>query len=270
MILFPPSKLNLGLQIVAKRTDGYHNLQTVFYQFPLKDVLEIVHDPSLEVGVCQFKSSGLNIPEGENLCVKAYRLLHDDFKLPGISIHLHKVIPMGAGLGGGSSDAAYTLMMVNQIFDLKIPLHQLKDYALALGSDCPFFLEKEPQYAEGRGELLSPVDLNLKGKFLLIINPKIHVSTAAAFGKITPKPSVSCKWVVENEISAWKTDLLNDFELPVFDMYPELLEIKEKLYASGADYAAMSGSGSTMFGIFSKPTENTTWPSNYFVWQTVL
>jgi len=270
MILFPPAKLNLGLQIIAKRADGYHNLQTVFYQFSLKDVLEIIKDNSLESGTCVFKSTGLLIPDGENLCVKAYKLLHGVYSLPGLRIYLHKIIPLGAGLGGGSSDAVYVLKSLNSLFDLKISADKLKEYALILGSDCPLFVEEAPQYAEGRGELLSKVSMDLKGKHLLIVNPKIHISTVEAFSNISPKASNSCKRIVEKDIHRWKTDLVNDFEKSVFPNYPELADIKEKLYSLGADYASMSGSGSTMFGIFSNPISHNDWPAHYFVWQSVL
>ena len=270
MILFPPAKLNLGLQIIAKRSDGYHDLQTVFYQFPLKDVLEIIEDSSLVPGECVFKSTGLSIPDGENLCVKAYKLLHEVFTLPGVRIYLHKIIPMGAGLGGGSSDAAYTLKLLNTLFDLKMSVDELKTYALILGSDCPLFVEETPQYAEGRGELLSKINVELKGKHLLIVNPNIHISTADAFANISPKLSNSCKYIVDNDLKSWEADLVNDFEKFVIPNHPELADIKEKFYLMGADYAAMSGSGSTMFGIFSDPIPDADWPAHYFVWQSVL
>ena len=270
MILFPPSKLNIGLQITAKRSDGFHNLQTVFYPFPLKDVLEIIEDENQARGHCVFSSTGLAIPEGENLCVKAYKLLHQQFDLPAVRIYLHKIIPMGAGLGGGSSDAAYTLRLLNTLFGLGLSNDSLREFALQLGSDCPLFIEDGPQYAEGRGELLSSLDVNLKGKYLLVVNPKIHVSTAEAFANITPKLAASCKSWVEKDLSTWKGNVHNDFEVSVFPKHPQLNDCKEKLYAMGADYASMSGSGSTLFGIFSDSIPNTEWPSDYFVWQTVL
>lgn len=270
MILFPSSKLNIGLQITAKRPDGFHNLQTVFYPFPLNDVLEIIEDKNQKRGSCVFASTGLPIPGGENLCVKAYELLHQDHDLPAVRIYLHKVIPMGAGLGGGSSDAAFTLKLLNKLFDLGLSKESLKKKALALGSDCPFFIEDGPQYAEGRGELLSPVDVNFKGKYLLIVNPKIHIATAEAFSNVVPQEQISCKELVEKDLLTWKTNVVNDFERSVFPIHPELKSIKGKLYSIGADYAAMSGSGSTLFGIFSKPIPKTDWPLDYFVWQTQL
>ena len=167
MIEFPPAKINLGLQIIAKRTDGYHDLQTVFYQFPLNDVLEIIKDDSLEPGQCKMIVTGLPIPSGENLCEKAYKLLHEFYPMPGVRIYLHKIIPMGAGLGGGSSDAAYTLKLLNTMFDLKLSNDELKAFALILGSDCPLFIDNNPQYGEGRGEVLSPVNIDLTGKIFI-------------------------------------------------------------------------------------------------------
>ena len=270
MILFPTAKLNLGLQIIAKRTDGYHNLQTVFYQFPLKDVLEIVEDSTLDDGMCVFKSTGLPIPGGENLCVRAYKLLNAKRPLPGVRIYLHKIIPMGAGLGGGSSDAACTLRLLNTLFKLSLSLDALREFALQLGSDCPLFIESEVQYAEGRGEILSKINLNLKGMYLLVINPNVHISTAEAFANIKPIVAPSCKIILEQELRSWKLDLVNDFEASIFPAYPELKVIKDKLYSLGADYAAMSGSGSTLFGLFSNEIPITDWNEDYFVWQSCL
>ncbi len=270
MIEFPPAKLNLGLQIIAIRTDGYPDLQTVFYQFPLNDVLEIIKDDSLEFGQCSLISSGLPIPGGENLCEKAYKLLHEFHPIPGVRIYLHKIIPLGAGLGGGSSDAAYTLKLLNTMFDLKLSNEELKAFALVLGSDCPSFIDDKPQYGEGRGEVLSPANIDLSGKYLLLVHPGIHVSSKDAYSNIIPKVSRPCKHVVESEIKSWRSDLVNDFEAYVIPNYPELIHIKEKLYDMGADYAAMSGSGSSFFGIFSSPISHMDWPSHYFVWQSIL
>ena len=270
MIGFPPSKLNLGLQIIAKRTDGYHDLQTIFYQFPLYDILEIIIDESLEPGQCKLISSGLTILKGENLCEKAYKLLHKSHHLPGVKIFLHKIIPIGAGLGGGSSDAAYTLKLLNMMFNLKLSNDELKALALILGSDCPLFINHNPQYGEGRGEVLSHVDIDLSGKYLLLIHPGIHVSSKSAYLNVIPKVSRSCKLIVQGDIKSWRHDLVNDFEAYVIQNYPELADVKAKLYAMGADYAAMSGSGSSFFGIFSNPISHKDWPSNYFIWKTVL
>ena len=270
MILFPPSKLNLGLQITSKRSDGYHNLQTVFYQFPLKDVLEILKDDSLGHGTCQFSSTGLLIPTGQNLCEKAYFLVHKDFNLPGVKIFLHKIIPMGGGLGGGSSDAAYTLRLLNSLFDLKISSNKLMEYALELGSDCPLFIHHYPQYATSRGEVLENISVDLKGKYLLIINPNIHISTKEAFAEIQASQKEPCKHIVLKELSTWKGSLSNDFEDSVFPKYPALKEIKSKLYDLGAEYAAMSGSGSTLFGLFTEEPKLKSFPKDYFVWMNKL
>ena len=270
MIEFPPAKLNLGLQIIAKRIDGFHDLQTVFYQFPLYDVLEIIKDDSLELGKCSLISTGLPIPGGENLCEKAYKLLHEFRPMPGVRIYLHKIIPMGAGLGGGSSDAAYTLKLLNTMFDLKLSNDELKAFALILGSDCPLFIDNSPQYGEGRGEVLSPVNIDLTGKYLMLVHPGIHISSTDAYSNIIPKVSRSCKSAVESDIKSWRLNLVNDFEAYVIQSYPELAGIKEQLYALGADYAAMSGSGSSFFGIFSNPILYKDWPSHYFVWQSIL
>ena len=270
MILFPPSKLNLGLQIIAKRNDGYHNLQTVFYQFPLNDVLEILKDASLGHGTCKFSSTGLLIPSGQNLCEKAYFLLHKDFNLPGVKIFLHKIIPMGAGLGGGSSDAAYALRILNSLFDLKISSNKLMEYALELGSDCPLFIQDYPQYATGRGEVLEEVSVDLKGIYLLIINPNIHISTKEAFAEIQASQTEPCKHIVLQDISTWKENLSNNFEDSVFPKHVVLKELKSKLYDLGADYAAMSGSGSTLFGLFTEEPKLDSFPKDYFMWMNKL
>ena len=271
MILFPPAKINLGLRVTGKRTDGFHNLQTVFFQLPLCDVLEIVKDPFLDEGLCLFSSTGISIPGDVNLCVKAYQLLHNEFVLPGVHVFLHKIIPIGAGLGGGSSNATYTLIMLNQLFDLKISEDRLKELALDLGSDCPLFLTNKVQYAEGRGEFLSEIDVSLKGKYLLLVYPKIHISTALAYKNVCIKGATPFRKIIERNVSTWKNNLINDFEKSLFMKHPELFEIKEKLYVMGAKYAAMSGSGSTIYGIFDHPPSTIyDWPEHYFIWDAIL
>mgnify|MGYP006142686371 CR=1 FL=1 len=270
MILFPPAKLNLGLQITVKRSDGFHNLQTIFYQFPLRDVLEILKDDSIPNGTCQFSASGLPIPKGENLCEKAYHLLNREYRLPGAKIILHKIIPMGAGLGGGSSDAAYTLKLLNSLFSLSISNSKLMEYALELGSDCPLFITSLPVYAEGRGDVLKEIDLSLKGKYLVVVNCGIHISTAEAFSMSKPKLQNSCEKIVLTELSFWKNNLHNDFEDSVFPKHPVLKSLKNNLYDLGAIYASMSGSGSTMFGLFNHPVSLDVFPKEYFVWQCKL
>ncbi len=255
MISFPNCKINLGLNIIAKRADGFHDLETVFYPIAIKDVLEIVQQQH-ETTDLEFASSGLQIDgdTGDNLCIKAYRLLKKDFpQLPAIKMHLHKSIPMGAGLGGGSADGAFTLKLLNQKFKLNLSNDQLINYSLQLGSDCPFFILNQPCYAEGRGEKLQPINLDLSAYQFLIINPGIHINTGWAFSQIQPKkPAQTVKEIINQPIETWESELMNDFEEPVFQSHPEIKAIKENLYAQGGVYASMTGSGSTVFGIFKK------------------
>ncbi len=258
MISFPNCKINLGLNIISKRVDGFHDLETVFYPVSIKDVLEIVQQQHETTGV-EFTSTGLSIDgdTSNNLCVKAYHLLKNDFpELPAIKMHLHKTIPMGAGLGGGSADGAFTLKLLNEKFQLNLSNDQLINYALQLGSDCPFFILNEPSFAEGRGEKLSPIKLDLSTYRFLIINPGIHINTGWAFSQIQPKqPTKSIKQIIIQPIETWKGELVNDFEKAVFENHPEIKVIKENLYAHGAVYASMTGSGSTVFGIFNKDAD---------------
>lgn len=249
MVVFPPCKINLGLAVLSKRTDGYHNLQTCFYPVPWVDVLEII--PSETFG---FTTSGITIPGAaeENLCVKAYYLLKKDFDLGPVKIHLHKIIPAGAGLGGGSSDAAHTLRLLNTIFSLDLSEQELMIYAAILGSDCAFFVQDKAMIGEGRGENLRNVAVSLKNKFLAIVKPDIHISTADAFGDITPNPAARsiADIVLKNSVQEWKRLLKNDFEDPVFKKFSSIKVLKEKLYDLGAVYASMTGSGAAVFGIF--------------------
>jgi 4-diphosphocytidyl-2-C-methyl-D-erythritol kinase len=253
MVLFPNGKINLGLHVTRKREDGYHDLETVFYPVPVKDVLEVVRS-----GHFTFALTGLpvNGQTDNNLCVKAYQLLQKDFPgLPPVSIHLHKAIPMGAGLGGGSADGAFLLSMLNQKFHLHLTSEQLISYALQLGSDCPFFIINKPCFATGRGEVLSPVGLDLKEYRLVLVNPGIHVSTREAFSTLTAKvPTRSLQDIICQPVAEWKEVLKNDFEEPVFRLYPAIEKIKFELYEAGAVYASMTGSGSTVFGIFRTDT----------------
>lgn len=263
MISFPNCKINLGLNIVGKRPDGYHDLETIFYPINIKDVLEVIQQSDFN-----FTSTGLTI-EGDqenNLCVKAYHLLKKDFpELPDVHMHLHKVIPMGAGLGGGSSDGAFALKLLSKKFHLNLSDEQLIHYALQLGSDCPFFIINKPCFATGRGEKMEPIDLNLSNYQIVIINPGIHVSTKSAFSQLAPKkPFISSKEIVAEPIEQWKQLLKNDFEETVFKQHPGIEEIKNTLYAKGAVYASMTGTGSTVYGVFRKdaiPTFN--FPAHY-------
>lgn len=258
MIVFPCAKINLGLNIVSKREDGYHNLETVFYPIPLYDALEIKYmDEKFPSQVaCDLKVTGnaVECDEQNNLVVKAYNLLAEDYKLPRVHAHLYKHIPSQAGLGGGSSDAAFMIRLLDERFRLNIGNPEMEKYAARLGADCAFFIEAEPAYAEGIGDELMPVDGpkgNLNGYYLAIVKPDIAVSTKEAYAAITPTPtSKSCREIVRQPIETWKEELVNDFEAPIFKLHPELAEIKEKLYQQGAKYAAMSGSGSALFSIF--------------------
>jgi len=251
MIVFPNCKINLGLQILNKREDGFHNIETLFYPVPFRDVLEIVPTTADDI---EFTATGLTVDGNttDNLCLKAYHLVKKDVpQLPEVKIHLHKTIPLGAGLGGGSANAAFTLQLLNNKFKLNLPTPKLLTYALQLGSDCPFFLINKPCFATGRGEILEETTLDLSGYKIVLINPGIHINTGWAFSQITPAPSKnSVKKIIQQPITSWKDDLVNDFEIPVFSANPQIKEIKEMLYSQGAIYAAMSGSGSTVFGIF--------------------
>ncbi len=270
MIVFPNCKINLGLRILSKRTDGYHDLETVFYPIALYDVLEIIRDKGDKEPFLQFSNSGFTIDGNpdDNLCIKAYKLLKIDFpQLPAIQMHLHKAIPTGAGLGGGSADAAYTLLLLNKQFRLDLSTNQLINYALQLGSDCPFFIINKPCFATGRGEAMESLKIDLSSYKFIIVNPGIHISTANTFSGITPAlPVKSVKEIIQQPVETWKNELINDFEKPVFNLYPEIAMIKKKLYDAGALYSSMSGSGSTVYGIFKKDREaKFNFPPNYFI-----
>lgn len=248
MVFFPHCKINLGLQIISKREDGYHSIETCFYPVPWRDALEIIKSDHF-----QFTQSGAIIPgrEEDNLCIKAYQLLKKDFHLQPIKLHLHKVIPTGAGLGGGSSNAAFTLRALNSVFDLGLSDMELRKYASRVGSDCSFFVEDKPMLGSGRGEILSDTSVSLQGKHLILVKPDIHVSTAAAYAGVIPKQSThSIKEILELPIATWKQKLKNDFEESVFKKHPQVEVIKNELYTQGALYASMSGSGASVFGIF--------------------
>lgn len=258
MITFPCAKINLGLNIVAERPDGYHDIETVFYPVPLTDALEIKYmsDEFPSEVPCDLKVTGnaVDCDEQKNLVVKAYQLLAADYQLPRIHAHLFKRIPSQAGLGGGSSDGAFMIRLLDERFRLNIGIAEMERYASRLGSDCAFFIEAAPSFATGRGEVLEPADGpkgNLDGYYIAIVKPDVAVSTAQAYKEIVcRKPNKCCRDIVRQPIDTWKDDLVNDFEKPVFKIHPELASIKDKLYHLGAVYAAMSGSGSALFGIF--------------------
>lgn len=273
MITFPNAKINLGLNIVEKRTDGYHNLETVFYPVQIEDALEVIplrdSNNELEIEVLGIPVAG---NANDNLVVKAYRLLKEKFNLPPISIILQKQIPSGAGMGGGSADGAFMLKLLNEQFELKLSHIELEELATKLGADCPFFIANKPIYATGIGNLFSPINISLKGYYITVIKPEIFVSTKDAFALIKPSfPKNRITEVIQMPIENWKEHLTNDFEKSVFAQFPQIGKIKEQLYDAGAIYASMSGSGSSLYGIFKNPTKDVEKLfADHFVWQGKL
>ena len=274
MLTFPNAKINLGLNITEKRPDGYHNLETVFYPVALEDALEIRTNPEAQQKFT-LHQHGMEIagnPEN-NLVVKAYLLLDKEFHLPPVEIHLYKHIPSGAGLGGGSSDAAFMLKLLNEHYNLQLSDKQLEDYAATLGADCAFFIKNTPTYAEGIGNIFSPIELSLKGYRIMIVKPDVFVSTREAFANIRPhRPEYPVREVIRRPVAEWKDTLINDFEASVFPQYPVIGEIKEELYHQGAIYASMSGSGSSVFGLFAADTTlpEIDWGTNAFCFKGTL
>ena len=249
MIVYPNAKINIGLNVLEKRADGYHELSSVFY--PVKafcDILEII--PSSEFS---FSSSGIEIPGEGNICVKAFEMLKQDFGISNVNIQLHKQIPIGAGLGGGSADGAFMLKAMNTLFDLKLSIAQLEKYALQLGADCPFFIENTSKYVQGIGENMSSVDLDLSAYELKLIFSELHISTAEAYGGITPKtPETNLLDLINQPIENWKEKVKNDFEVAAFTKHPQLQKMRNQLYTDGAIYASMTGSGSVLYAVFGK------------------
>lgn len=256
MIVFPPCKINLGLHVLHQRKDGFHNIETVFYPVQWNDALEIIEHKGKRKTKARFRSVGLSIdgPVQENLCMRAYALLDSDFDLPRVNITLQKNIPMGAGLGGGSSDAASVISLLNQMFSIGLTVKQQERYAARLGSDCAFFIRSQPALASGRGEQLKPISLNLNGWYISVVHPGIHVSTAQAYAGVKKRGQTSgnesLEYIIHQPVSAWSKLLHNDFEETVFAAHPAILKLKEKMSETGAIYAAMSGSGSAVFGLF--------------------
>lgn len=251
MLAFANAKINLGLLLTEKRGDGYHNLQTVFYPIKLHDVVELV---DADQTFCTIK--GIDIPGNaqDNLCVKAFKQLQADFGLPHQEIILLKNIPVGAGLGGGSADAAFVIKLANEKFKLGLSILQMEDYARVLGADCAFFIANRPVYAYEKGDRFEDIEIDLSSYFMVLVKPPVHVSTAEAYGQVKVKqPSVSLKDLIHLPLAEWKANIVNDFETSVFAQHPQIDEIKTKLYAAGATFALMSGSGSSVFAIFEKP-----------------
>ncbi|MCK4288315.1 MAG: 4-(cytidine 5'-diphospho)-2-C-methyl-D-erythritol kinase [Bacteroidales bacterium] len=270
MICFPNCKINLGLSVINKRTDGFHNIETILYPVQLFDALEIIKASDNKFS---FQTSGLTIKGNidNNLCLKAYEILTADFDLPPVKIHLHKNIPIGAGLGGGSADAAFMIKLLNDLFKLFLSSDKMKYYARQLGSDCVFFIDNKAVFAFEKGDLFEQINLNLNNYFIAIVKPEIHINTSKAYSGIKPvKKEKSIKEIIELPVNEWKFNLFNDFEEPIFKTHPEIKNIKEKLYDSGAVYAAMSGSGSAVFGIFENHINIKETFQNCFIWQGEL
>lgn len=250
MIVFPNAKINIGIDIIRRRTDGYHDIETVFYPIRLYEALE-----ALPASSNAFTSSGLPIPGGEqqNLCLRAYALMAGDLQLPPLRIHLHKAIPIGAGLGGGSSDAAFFIRLVNEQFNLRLHEEQMRGYARMLGSDCAFFIADRPAFASGRGDELQAVALDLSRFHIALVMPPVHVSTASAYSGVMPAmPVQPLRELIGRPVADWKGLIHNQFEPSVFRAFPQIAALKEALYDAGAVYASMSGSGASVFGIFEK------------------
>jgi len=268
MLVFPNAKINIGLNIVEKRPDGFHNIESCFYPVGWSDALEITLAERFS-----FHSDGIAIPgnPGDNLCAKAYEMLSRDYNLPPVKIHLLKTVPIGAGLGGGSADAAFTIKALNQLFDLGITIEEQEQYARLIGSDCAFFIRNKPMYCFEKGDRFDTIDVNIAGKWIALVNPGIHISTVEAYSGVVAKRSTeNLRNILREPITKWKGCVRNDFEATLFEKYPLLREVKEKLYGLGAEYAAMSGSGSTLFGIFDKEQDVKPHFPHFRLWQGFL
>ncbi|MCK4748789.1 MAG: 4-(cytidine 5'-diphospho)-2-C-methyl-D-erythritol kinase [Bacteroidales bacterium] len=269
MILFSPAKINIGLRIIERRKDGFHNLQSVMFPLGLCDILEIRKSVDQESGI-QFSQSGIQLESGtgKNLCIKAYELLNAEILLPPVNLHLHKQIPVGAGLGGGSSNAGIALRGLNSISPDPLSHERLLELAGRLGSDCPFFLFDRPMMMEGRGEILSPFALDTDQLYLVLLFPEIHISTKDAYGGVIPEvPGKHLQELIIQPMHQWKHQVINDFESSVFKKYPELGSLKAQLYQAGAVYASLSGSGSALFGLFSDQPRLTGNLARYVIWE---
>ncbi|MFV0469276.1 MAG: 4-(cytidine 5'-diphospho)-2-C-methyl-D-erythritol kinase [Dysgonomonas sp.] len=268
MITFPNAKINLGLNIVSKRDDGYHNLETIFYPIAIKDAVEVIIS---EDGKDSLTESGITVdtlPEN-NLVMKAVQAMRKHYNIPPISIHLLKKIPFGAGIGGGSADASFMLKLLNEKFNLRASKQELASIACQLGADCPFFIYNKPLFASGIGEIFENVDIDLKKYYFVLVKPNIHVSTKEAFAMVKPRqPQLSLKEIITKDLDQWKHLMHNDFEDSIFPQYPEIESIKHQLYNLGAIYSSMSGSGSSVYGIFEKEADlENQFPTDYYIWQ---
>ena len=273
MLVFPNAKLNLGLYVTERRPDGFHTLESVFVPLPWTDAFEML--PAEAGQSTSLTLSGRSIPgdPATNLCVRAYELLQADFpQLPPVQLYLHKMVPIGAGLGGGSADAAFALKAANDLFNLSLAAEALEGYARRLGSDCAFFIQNKPVLAVEKGDVFEDIDLNLKGISCVVVYPCLHISTAEAYASITPqRPQHPLREALAQPMSTWHTTVSNDFETALTTKYPMLAELKQHLYAAGATYASLSGSGSAVYGLWEQSEPTTMrWPADYTVWQGVL
>ena len=270
MIVFPPCKINIGLYVTNKRSDGYHNIKSVFYPVPWCDVLEIIEAPDQRF---EFQCTGnnLDVEAGENIVVNAYNLFRETYSIPEVKIHLHKIIPSGAGLGGGSSDAAWTLVALNKLFSFGLDASTLASHAASLGSDCPFFVYNTPMLVSGRGEKLQPISLSLKGKMIVIVYPEIHLGTKESYETLTPRATTfDLSLIPAWPIRDWQETISNDFEKSATSRYPIMEDIKNILKAKGAIYSSMSGSGSALYGLFDNPVDSERWFPGMTTWQGTL
>ncbi|WP_046245801.1 4-(cytidine 5'-diphospho)-2-C-methyl-D-erythritol kinase [Hymenobacter terrenus] len=273
MLTFPNAKLNLGLYVTERRADGFHSLQSVFLPLPWTDVLELLPAP---VGQpTSITLTGRPIPgdPATNLCVRAYELLQADFpQLPPVQLYLHKIVPIGAGLGGGSADAAFALKAANEVFSLNLSAETLESYARRLGSDCAFFIQNKPVLAVEKGDVFEDIDLSLTGTGCVVVYPNLHISTAEAYARIVPKqPAHGLREALAQPMETWRATVSNDFETALTPNYPVLADLKQQLYAAGAAYASLSGSGSAVYGLWpgtQLPTIQ--WPAGFTAWQGVL
>lgn len=267
MVSFPNCKINIGLNITEKRTDGFHNLETIFYPVPFYDVLELIVSKDAALPPFLLETSGLEVQgsKEDNICYKAYELVKDKMQNPfSLQMHLLKNIPMGAGLGGGSADGAYALKLLNEKLRLDLSSQQLEQLALELGSDCPFFIRNKPCYASGRGERMEEINLDLSGYYLVLVNPGIHIHTGKAFSLIRPqKPIQNLRELIQLPLKEWQGNIVNDFEEPVMHWYPGIKAVKKQLLDAGALYVSMTGSGSTVYAIFDREIE-VSFPQEHF------
>ena len=273
MLTFPNAKLNLGLYVTQRRPDGFHTLESVFVPLPWTDALEMLPAPAGATTSLTLTGRPIPGPPATNLCLKAYALLQADFpQLPPVQIHLHKIVPIGAGLGGGSADAAFALKAANDLFSLNLPVETLESYARRLGSDCAFFIRNKPVLAVEKGDVFEAIALSLAGTGCAVVYPNLHISTAEAYARITPQPpKYPLRAALAQPMSTWRATVGNDFETALTPSHPVLAEIKQQLYAAGAAYSSLSGSGSAVYGLWeSGEPAATTWPAEYTVWQGVL